>query len=265
MELELGVVLMIRSHKGVQLTETGKQFVEKASKIVRDVQELYESTAVNQQRDLAGSVRLYQSSYVGHVLGSKFLTSMRRQYPKLNVMVEESLTAEMLVRLSQGKEEIALVQAVNYNFGIGAMADYQDKLDWEVFFRDILVACVAGNGPLAKRESISLKELGKYSVAWGECMHMRDILQQEYDVHLHVLLDSTNVTMQREAIIDGAAFSFATELILRSGSYNATGLKVLPIKENLRLETYLIKPKGYEPNKLQQVVIEELKRTLHKL
>lgn len=265
LETELGVVLMIRSHKGVQLTDIGKVFVQKASQIVHDFQELHDSTAVNHCRNLSGKVRLYQSSYVGHVLGSKFLTSMRRQYPKLHVMVEESLTADMLERLMRGEKEIALVQAVNYNFGIGAMKEYKECLDWDIFFRDILVACVAENSPLAKRESVSLKELSKYPVAWGECLHMRDILQQEYDIDIHVLLDSTNVIMQREAVIDGAAFSFATELIVHGGSYDTSGLKVLPIKESLRLETYLIKPKGYVPDRLQKIVIEELKQTLRKL
>lgn len=265
LENELGVVLMIRSHKGIQLTDTGKIFVEKARQIVSDFQELYDSTYVNSGSNLKGQVRLLQSSYVGHIIGSRFLTSMRRQYPKVNVMVEEMLTREMLSRLRKGEEEIALIQTVNHNCGSGYIEDYAEWLEWEVLFRDILVACVGTNNPLAKKESVSLKELSRYPVAWGECSHMREILQQDYNVDVQVLISSSNTALQKNAVQDGVAFSFATELIVHGDSYDTSGLKVLPIKENLRLETLVLKPKGYELNKLQTIVLDELKRTLRKV
>ena len=267
LENELGVILMIRSHKGVQLTDVGKVFVEKAAHIVREFQELYDTTCVNAASNLTGQVKLLQNSYISHVLGSRFLTSMRRQYPKLNVIVEEKLTAEMLSEVKDSQEEIALVQAVNGNCGVGRLEDYEEWLDWEVIFRDTLVACVASNGPLAKKESVGLKELAKYPIAWAACPHMKEILQQDYHIDVTVLINSTNTTIQREAIVDGAAVSFATEMIVSGDDYSTSGekIKILPIKENMRLSTYLIKPKGYELNKLQRVTVEELKRTLQKI
>lgn len=265
LENELGVVLMIRSHKGVQLTDVGKMFVEKATHIVREFQELYETTSVNAGSNLSGQVTLYQSNYTSHILSSRFLTSMRRQYPKLHVIVEEKLTAEMIAEVQNSKGDIALVQAVNGNCGVGRIEDYAQDLDWEEIFRDTLVACVSANGPLAKKESVSLKELAKYPIAWAACGHMEEILQQDYKVGIKVLINSVNTTIQREAIVDGAAVSFATEMIIHSDDYDATGYKLLPIKENMRLSTYLIKPKGYELNKLQRVAVEELKHTLQKI
>ncbi len=265
LENELGVILMIRSHKGVQLTDVGKVFVEKAGYIVREFQELYDTTCVNVGSNLTGQVRLLQNSYVSHVLGSRFLTSMRRQYPKLHVIIEERLTAEMLEDIKNSQDGIALVQTVNRNTGVGRVEDFEQWLDWEDIFRDTLVACVAANGPLAKKESVSLKELAKYPIAWAACTHMEEILQQDYQIGVNVLINSTNTTMQRNVIMDGAAVSFATELIVHSDDYDVSGLKILPIKENMRLSTSLIKPKGYELNKLQKVTIDELKRTLQKI
>ena len=54
-------------------------------------------------------------------------------------------------------------------------------------------------------------------------------------------------------------------MLIHGTSYDTTSFKVLPIKENLRLETFIVKPKGYELNKLQTVVVEELKKTLQKI
>ena len=265
LENELGVVLMIRSHKGVQLTDVGKVFVEKAAHIVRDFQELYETTCVSAGSNLSGQVTIYQSTYTSHVLSSRFLTSMRRQYPKMHVIVEEKLTSEMIEGVKHSEGDIALVQAVNGNCGVGRVADYEDELDWEEIFRDTLVACVADNNPLAKKESVSLKELAKYPIAWAACGHMEDILQQDYKVGIKVLINSTNTAIQRDAIMEGAAVSFSTEMITHSEGYDSTGYKMLPIKENMRLSTYLIKPKGYELNKLQRVAVEELKHALQKI
>ncbi len=265
LENELGVVLMIRSHKGVQLTDVGRVFVEKASQIVRDFQDLYDSTYVNSASNLTGQVRLCLSNYTSYITGSRFLTSMRRQYPKLNVMVEELLNREILNRLLKGEEEIGLVQAVNRNCGFGRIEDFAEQLDWELVFRDTLVACVSLESPLAKKESVSLKELGKYPVAWGDCHHMKDILQQDYNVDVQVLINSSNTALQKSAVSEDAAFSFATEMIIHDSSYNVDDLKVIPIKETMRLETFLVKPKGYTLDKLQTVVIEELKRTLQKI
>ncbi len=265
LENELGVVLMIRSHKGVQLTDVGKVFVEKASHIVREFQELYDTTSVNSGSNLAGRVTLLQNSYVSHVLGSRFLMSMRRQYPKLHVIIEERLTAEMINEVKNNQNGIALVQTVNGNTGMGRIEELEEWLDWEEIFRDTLVACVAANGPLAKKESVSLKELAKYPIAWASCTHMKEILQQDYQIGVNVLINSSNTTIQRDVIMDGAAVSFATELIVHGDNYDVSGLKILPIKENMRLSTSLIKPKGYELNKLQKVTIDELKRTLQKI
>lgn len=265
LENELGVVLMIRSHKGVQLTDVGKVFVEKASRIVREFQELYDTTYVNSSSNLTGQVRLFLSNYTGHLVGSRFWSDMRRQYPKLHVIVEELLNREIIERLQKGEEEIGLIQAVNRNCGFGRIEDFENELDWELVLRDTLVACVSPNSPLAKKESVSLKELGKYPVAWGECYHMKDILQQDYQIDIQVMINSSNMMLQRSAIFDGAAVSFATEMIVHDSGYDTSDLKIVPIKENLRLETFLVKPKGYELNKLQTVVIEELKRTLQKI
>ena len=65
--------------------------------------------------------------------------------------------------------------------------------------------------------------------------------------------------------MEGAAVSFSTDMITHSEGYDSTGYKMLPIKENMRLSTYLIKPKGYELNKLQRVALEELKHALQKI
>ena len=265
LENELGVVLMIRSHKGVQLTDTGRVLVEKANRIVRDFQELYDTTYVNSASNLSGNIRLCISNYTGYLVGSRFLTGMRRQYPKLHVIVEELLNREILNRLLKGEEEIGLIQAVNRNCGFGRIEDFGDRLDWEPVFRDTLVACVSPESPLAKKESVSLKELGKYPVAWGDCYHMKDILAQDYNVDIQVLINSSNAALQKSAVSEDAAFSFATEMLVHDSSYDVADLKVIPIKESMRLETFLVKPKDYTLNKFQTVVIDELKRTLRKI
>lgn len=265
LENELGVVLMIRSHKGVQLTEVGKTFVEKANQIVQAFQELYDSTYVSTGSNLTGQVRIYQTSYVSHLLSSRFLTNMRRQYPKAHIIIEEKLTAEILEEVRNKPDSIAVIQAVNRNTGLGRIEEYETWLDCEEIFRDTIVACVASNNVLAKKESVSLKELAKYPVVWSSCPHMKEILRQDYHIDVTVLIDSAHQEIQRDTILGGAAVGFATEIIVNNDGYETNGFKILPIKENMRVNTFFIKPKGYQLNKLQKAAIEELKSTLQKI
>lgn len=262
LEQELGVILLIRSHRGVQLTDVGKTFVGQADQIVKAFQDLYDSTHINANSHFKGTVRLMQNGYVGHILGAKFLTKLKKIYPELHVYLEEAMTFKMIDNLLQGSQEIAIVPAVNRNFGTGRLEDYGNTLEYELLFRDTLVACVAKNSPLAKKESISLKELSRYPVAWGECGHMKEIISDEYNIQLDVILDSTNMSMHKELIMDRTAFGFATELIIHGASYDSSGYKVIPIKENVKLETYLTKRKDVNLTKAQQIVVDELRSAI---
>lgn len=265
LEVELGVVLMIRSHKGVQLTDAGKEFVRRAGNIVREFQDLYESTYVSQFSGLSGELTLYQSTYTTHIIGQKFLTSMRRQYPKLKVAVNEMLTVDMINMVETSGDKIAFIQMINHNCGLGKIEDHEQWLDYEELCRDTLVVCVAANGPLGKKESISLKEVAKYPIAWDNCPGVEEIFLHEYDLGLNVLINSSNIAVQKEAILEGEALSFATEMLTRNGHYDGYGIKFLPIKENLRLSTTMIKPKGYQLSRQQTVALEEIKKALQKL
>jgi hypothetical protein len=73
------------------------------------------------------------------------------------------------------------------------------------------------------------------------------------------------MALQKSVVMDGAAVTLATEFIVHSSNFDTTGFKIIPIKETMRLETFLIKPKGYQLNKQQEVVVEELKRALQRV
>ena len=265
LEQELGTTLMVRSHKGVQLTETGQIFVERASKIVRDFQELYDVTHAVTASAMAGQVQLYYTNYLSHILGAKYIIGLRKNYPKMKVFMEEMLASDIIERLKDGDSAIGLIPMVNRNAGVGRQEDLEEWLEFEPICRDTLVALVSEKSALAKRESITLKELTRQPIVWGDSFHMEDILLQDYDVETNVLLKSSNVNLQQNTIKEDAAVSFATEMIVHGNTYDTTGMKILPIKDNLRLETYLVRNKNNHWNKQQLAAIEELKVALKQL
>lgn len=265
LEQELGTTLMVRSHKGVQLTETGQVFVERANKIVRDFQELYDVTHAVTASAMAGQVQLYYTNYLSHILGARYIIGLRKNYPKMKVFMEEMLASDIIERLKDGDSAIGLIPMVNRNAGVGRQEDLEEWLEFEPICRDTLVALVSEKSALAKRESITLKELTRQPIVWGDSFHMEDILLQDYDVETNVLLKSSNVNLQQNTIKEDAAVSFATEMIVHGNTYDTTGMKILPIKDNLRLETYLVRNKNNHWNKQQLAAIEELKVALKQL
>lgn len=262
LEEELGTTLMIRSHKGVQLTETGTVFVEHANKIVRDFQHLYDITRTPDMSELSGKVQVYCTSYMSQILGHKLIVELLREHPKIQISLKEMLSAEVLELMKNEVDGIGIVPMVNDNSGVGRKEELSRWLDIEPLCRDSLVALVSEKSPLAKRESITLKELTKQPIAWGECFHMADILLEDYEVEANVMLRSNNVNLQQSTIKEDMAVSFATEMIVNGGSYNTAGMKILPIKDNLQLKTYMVKSKNHKWTKAELAAIDGIKKAI---
>lgn len=260
LENELGVLLLERSHKGVLLTEKGEEFVQRANTIVKDFWRLYDDMHFTQEAEIKGEVKVFYNSYIGHTIGPDLLLRFYQEYPLVKLSVEENLAIELLERVKNSDNEMAIITIVNNHCGNGNIEGYRHLLDWEELYSENCFACISRKSPLAKKDAVSLKELVKYPVVWGECPHFEDSLLEEYGLAVNVLISSSNASIQGRAINNNMAVGFSTELINRRGNLYEGDVCYLPIKEMLRLTTIMIKPKGYKLNRLQQLFIEETKR-----
>src|SRR6516165_4603220 len=116
-ELEgvLEVALVDRTKRRLVLTPVGIETVERARRIVKDVEELVHFTIASRE-PLSGTLRLGTIPTVGPFLLPRVLLSLRQAYSRLKLYLVEDLTNRLIDSLHRGQLDVVLL-ALPYNCG----------------------------------------------------------------------------------------------------------------------------------------------------
>ncbi len=148
LEEALGVSVFERLHKNVLITDVGKEVLNRAQRILQEVDSLVEFTA---QRDkpLAGKITLGVIPTIAPFLLPKVLAALRENYPQAQIFLRESQTATLLEDLSAGRIDAAL------------MAFPYPTTDMTVvhLFDDPFLLAYPPNSVFSKRKRLSIKHL----------------------------------------------------------------------------------------------------------
>lgn len=170
LEFNLGVQLLNRSRRGVEMTEAGKVFLEEARRTLMHA----ELTRKMTQR-AAEQIPEVRVSFVGPALYQvlpELLMRFREVAPEVEVRLFEQSSPDQMIGLEAGDYDVGFCTGT-----IGRFAD----CDSLVVERAPFVAAVPGDWALAERDSISLAELAeqpwiqspsRYSIYAGESMSM---------------------------------------------------------------------------------------------
>lgn len=108
LEAEVGVKLVNRHRRGVNLTQEGYQFLSHARKILAAVSDATR-TLKNSSKNLKGTIRLGAPPIVAAYFLPALLTHFRRVYPNIELEVAELEFAEIEKGLSDGRLEIGIL------------------------------------------------------------------------------------------------------------------------------------------------------------
>lgn len=148
LEEELGVTLVERAPRKVMLTPAGRDIAERARRIVADVEQMKE--AARRSRDPeAGTVRLGIFPTLGPYLLPHVVPRIRARFPRLELLLVEEKSPEILSRLRSG----------GLDAGLLALPVHDDQLHAEFLFEEPFLLAVSKDHPLASRESLRLHEL----------------------------------------------------------------------------------------------------------
>lgn len=162
LEQELGVALVERAPRKVMLTPAGLDVAERARRIVDEVEQMKE--AARRSRDPeAGTVRFGVFPTLGPYLLPHVVPRIRARFPQLELLLVEEKSDVLLARLHEGRLDAALL----------ALPVHDDQLQVEFLFEEPFVLAVPESHPLARRESLALKELADERLlllADGHCL-----------------------------------------------------------------------------------------------
>ena len=148
LEEELGVALVERAPRQVMLTPVGVDIVERARRVLADVEQMRE-TARRTTDPEAGSVRLGIFPTLGPYLLPHVVPKIRTRFPRLELLLVEEKTEVLLNMLRAGRLDAAIL----------ALPLHEDWLETEFLFEEPFMLAVPSNHPLASHRDLQLSEL----------------------------------------------------------------------------------------------------------
>ena len=148
LEDELGVVLFERAPRKVMPTPAGREAVERARRIVAEVEAMREAARRSHDPE-AGSVRLGIFPTLGPYLLPHVVPRLHARFPRLELLLVEEKSDVLLARLRDGRLDAALL----------ALPIDDDQLHVEYLFEEPFVLAVPEHHRLADRGTLALADL----------------------------------------------------------------------------------------------------------
>jgi LysR family hydrogen peroxide-inducible transcriptional activator len=160
----LGAPLIERQPKNVTLTEMGERVVERARRMLADSDEIVD-LARHSRDPLAGNLRLALIPTIGPYLLPLVAGKLRKQLPRLKLMLYEYRTGPLLERLKSGEIDV----------GILALPVDTEGLVTRTLYDEPFTVAMPANHPLADRASVKLEDLASEKLLLLEDGHcLRD-------------------------------------------------------------------------------------------
>ncbi|MBS0847285.1 LysR family transcriptional regulator [Citrobacter sp. JGM124] len=151
LETQIGARLLARTNRSVALTPAGQQFLVDARQILSLVDDAA-SRAARLHQGRSGELKIgFTSSAPFIKTVSESLSTFRRLYPDVKILMREMNTREQITPLSEGELELGLMRNTKL----------PDNLEWRQILREPLRALVHRLHPLAGCTSISLTQLSR--------------------------------------------------------------------------------------------------------
>ena len=164
LEDELGVALVERAPRKVMLTAVGQDVVQRARRIVADVEQMKE--AARRSRDPeSGSLRLGVFPTLGPYLLPHVVPQLRERFPQLELLLVEEKSDVLLQSLREGKLDAALL----------ALPVHDEQLHAEFLFEEPFVFAAPVRHPLAAQDSLAMSQISDETLLLLEDGHcLRD-------------------------------------------------------------------------------------------
>ena len=148
LEEELGVSLVERAPRRVMLTPIGRDIAERARRVIAEVEQMAEVARRSQDPE-AGTVRLGLFPTLAPYLLPHVLPGLRQRFPRLELLLVEEKTDQVLARLRDGRLDA----------GILALPLHDEQLHIEPLFDEPFVLAVPQAHALAGQQSLALGQL----------------------------------------------------------------------------------------------------------
>jgi LysR family hydrogen peroxide-inducible transcriptional activator len=215
----LGVKLVERQPKNVQLTEVGKQVVVRARRMLDEGDEII-ALARNHTDPFAGKLKLALIPTIGPYLLPRVMQKIRKALPHLGLMLYEHQTESLLKRLRDGEIDL----------GIMALPIAQDGLETRKLYEEDFTVALPNNHPLAAKSSIKIQDLKGQTLLLledGHCLRDQALeVCSRVDIREAEDFRATSLETLRQMVIAGLGITLLPETAVESPFGSQRGLTI---------------------------------------
>ena len=221
LEEYLGVPLVERQPRRVALTETGEKIVRRARNVLQEADAIVE-VARTDRDPLSGQIKLALIPTVGPYLLPHVAGRLKRELPRLKLMLYEYQTESLLERLRAGEIDV----------GVLALPVEMDGLECASMYDEPFALAVPSNHPLADRERVKIDDLRGETLLLLEDGHcLRDqALEVCSRIRVNETQDyrATSLETLRQMVAAGHGVTLLPELAAETPVGTARGLRIKP-------------------------------------
>ena len=217
LEEQLGVKLIERTNKSVQLTDVGIKIAAQARAIIVQVEEVRD-TAKAAQDVFSGELRIGIFPTLSPYLLPLIISHLSKQFPKLSLYLIEEQTSNLLQQLKDGKIHGAFLSAPVADHGLAHI---------DIFEEEFFLA-VGNDHPLSTRRFVKQCDLADHELLLleeGHCLRNQALsLCQTLKVTEKHNFRATSLETLRHMISAGIGITLIPELACNTDDKNITYL-----------------------------------------
>ncbi|MCL4078453.1 selenium metabolism-associated LysR family transcriptional regulator [Coriobacteriia bacterium Es71-Z0120] len=239
LESELGVTLLDRRYRRVDLTEAGAALLPYARRVLEEIEEARTEIETMSGR-VTGHLDIAASTTPGQYVLPRLLGSFLKQYPEVSVSLRVYDTAEVVERVEAGEAHIAMTGAE-----IPGARVVQEELG-----RDDLVMVCPPDHPVAAKRGLVMEDLTEESFVMREAgsgtrmvaeeeMKRHGVDPHELDVVLELGTNEAVLSAIEGGIGIGVVSSWVADKALKLGTVAQVDVGGFPLRRPL----YLVMPR----------------------
>jgi LysR family transcriptional regulator, hydrogen peroxide-inducible genes activator len=219
LEEYLGVKLVERQPKNVQLTDVGKQVVARARRMLNEGDEII-ALARNNTNPLSGKLKVALIPTIGPYLLPRVMQKIRKALPDLGLMLYEYQTENLLKRLRDAELDM----------GIVALPVSEEGLESRELYKEVFTVALPNNHPLAQKSSIKVPDLKGQTLLLledGHCLRDQALeVCSRVDIREPEDFRATSLETLRQMVVAGLGITLLPELAVESPFGSQRGLTV---------------------------------------
>lgn len=232
LEEKLNVILFERRNQQIDLTPAGALIVEKAKKVLSEMDSL-EQLAKHVQDPLHGELRVGAIYTIAPYLLPLIIPELHKQAPQMPLYIQENFTAALRQELVDGKLDAAII----------ALPFTGTDLVTRPLYKEEFVSLLPAGHPLASKESVTQQELADESLLLlGEGHCVRDQILQTCPAIMDAahspnglvrsMVSGSSLETLKHMVASGMGVTILPASAARVNQYKEDTLVVRPFTEN---------------------------------